>query len=168
MAESQKKSKGGRKPKYDYKSEEFLSLVESYAKKGFTDKEIACAIGIAPQFFSEKKSEIPELSDVLSRARSAINALVRAKFLAMALGGIKTKSVTRRRLKDKDGNLLDETEECVVETELAPSLSAQATWLCHHDPDWRRVQRGEEPEEEDDIHSDKGIDIEKWIKDNEE
>ena len=98
MAESQKKSKG-RKPKYDYKGEEFLSLVESYAKKGFTDKEIACAIGITPQKFSEKKSELSELSDVLSRARSAINALVRAKFLAMALGGIKTKSVTRRRLK---------------------------------------------------------------------
>lgn len=58
MAESQKKSKGGRKPKYDYRSEEFLSLVESYAKKGFTDKEIACAIGLTPQFFSEKKSEI--------------------------------------------------------------------------------------------------------------
>lgn len=72
MAESQKKSKGGRKPKYDYKSEEFLSLVESYAKKGFTDKEIACAIGIAPQKFSEKKSELSELSEVLSRARSAI------------------------------------------------------------------------------------------------
>ncbi|MBD5240658.1 MAG: hypothetical protein HDS59_01045 [Barnesiella sp.] len=41
MAEGQKKSKGGRKPKYDYKSEEFLSLVESYAKKGLTDKKIA-------------------------------------------------------------------------------------------------------------------------------
>lgn len=54
MAESQKKSKGGRKPKYDYRSEEFLSLVESYAKKGLTDKEIACAIGLTPQFFSEK------------------------------------------------------------------------------------------------------------------
>lgn len=39
MAESQKKSKSGRKPKYDYQSEEFLSLVESYAKKGFTDKK---------------------------------------------------------------------------------------------------------------------------------
>ena len=89
MAESQKKSKGGRKPKYDYKSEEFLSLVESYAKKGFTDKEIAAALGIGPQLFSKKKSEINELSDVLSRARNAINALVRAKFLAMALGGIK-------------------------------------------------------------------------------
>lgn len=165
MAESQKKSKG-RKPKYDYKGEEFLSLVESYAKKGFTDKEIACALGITPQTFSEKKSEIKELSDVLSRARSAINALVRAKFLAMALGGIKTKSVTRRRLKDKDGNLLDETEECVVETELAPSLSAQATWQCHHDPDWRRVQRGEEPEV--DNTTDGSISIDKWINDNTE
>lgn len=39
MEESQKKSKSGRKPKYDYQSKEFLSLVESYAKKGFTDKE---------------------------------------------------------------------------------------------------------------------------------
>lgn len=166
MAESQKKSKGGRKPKYDYRSEEFLSLVESYAKKGFTDKEIACAIGLTPQFFSEKKSEIIELSDALSRARSAINALVRAKFLAMALGGIKTKSVTRRRLKDKDGNLLDETEECVVESELAPNLSAQATWLRHYDTEWRKVQRGEDSEE--DTAEDGSISIDKWIKDNTE
>lgn len=164
MAESQKKSKG--KPKYNYKSEEFLSLVESYAKKGFTDKEIACAIGLNPTYFCEKKSEVPELSEVLSRARSAINALVRAKFLAMALGGIKTKSVTRRRLKDKDGNLLDDTEECIVESELAPNLSAQATWLRHYDEEWRRVQRGEDPEE--DGQDEGSISIDKWIKDNTE
>ena len=164
MPESQKKSRGGRKPKYDYKSEEFLSRVESYAKKGLTDKEIACALEISPQKFSEKKGELSELSDVLSRARCAVTGLVRAKFLAMALGGIKTKSVTRRRLKDKDGNLLDETEECVVESELAPNLSAQATWLRHYDPDWRRVQRGEEPEE--DSAESGSISIDKWINDN--
>ena len=34
-----RKGKGGRKPKFDYTSEDFLSLVESYAKKGFTDIE---------------------------------------------------------------------------------------------------------------------------------
>lgn len=163
MSEGQNKSTAGRKPKYDYKSEEFLSLVESYAKKGMTDKEIACALGIAPQTFSGKKAEFSELSEVLSRARCAITGLVRAKFLAMALGGIKTRSTTRRRLKDKDGNLLDETEECVVESELAPNLSAQATWLRHYDPEWRRVQRGEEPIEETDNGS---VSIDKWIKDN--
>ena len=166
MAESQKKSKGGRKPKYDYRSEEFLTLVESYAKKGSTDKEIACATGLNPTYFCEKKSEVPELSEVLSRARNAINSLVRAKFLAMALGGIKTKSVTRRRLKDKDGNLLDETEECVVESELAPNLSAQSTWLRHYDSDWRKVSRGEDPEEES--TEDGSISIDKWINDNTE
>lgn len=33
-SESQnKKGKGGRKPKFDYTSEDFLSLVESYAKR---------------------------------------------------------------------------------------------------------------------------------------
>lgn len=62
MAESQKKSKGGRKPKYDYKSEEFLSLVESYAKKGFTDKEIACAIGITPHFSARRNQKYPKFS----------------------------------------------------------------------------------------------------------
>lgn len=166
MAESQKKSKGGRKPKYDYRSEEFLSLVESYAKKGFTDKEIAYALELTPETFCKVKGELIQLSQVLSRARGAINALVRAKFLAMALGGIKTKSVTRRRLKDKDGNLLDETEECVVESELAPNLSAQATWLRHYDTDWRRVQRGEDPEE--DSTTDGSISIDKWINNNTE
>ena len=90
-SESQnRKGKGGRKPKFDYTSEDFLSLVESYAKKGFTDKEIAHAIGLSPQKFSEKKSTYSELSDVLSRARCTINSLVRAKFLAMALGCIIT------------------------------------------------------------------------------
>ena len=86
-SESQnKKGKGGRKPKFDYTSEDFLLIVKSYAKKGFTDKEIAHAVGILPQTFCEKKSRYPELSEVLSRARCALNSLVRAKFLAMALG----------------------------------------------------------------------------------
>ena len=49
-------SRGGRKPKFDYISEDFLSLVESYAKKGFTDKEIAFAVGLAPQTFCEEES----------------------------------------------------------------------------------------------------------------
>lgn len=164
MSESQNRSTAGRKPKYDYKSEEFLSLVESYAKKGFTDKEIACALGITPQFFCEKKNEFSELSECLQRARASVTAVVRAKFLAMGLGGIKTKSTTRRRLKDKEGNVIDEWEEHVVESELAPNLSALATWLQHYDPEWRRVQRGEEPEEESD--SDGSISIDKWIKSN--
>ena len=68
-SESQnRKGKGGRKPKFDYTSVDFLSLVESYAKKGFTDKEIAFALDIAPETFCIKKNEYPKLSQVLGQA----------------------------------------------------------------------------------------------------
>ena len=122
-SESQKSKHTGRKPKFDYKSEDFLSQVETYAKKGFTDKEIAFALGLCPQTFCEKKSEHSELSEVLARGRATVTAAVRAKFLAMALGGIKTKSTVVRKLKDQEGNLTGEEELQVSESELAPNLS---------------------------------------------
>lgn len=161
----QKKHPGGRKPKFDYRSEEFLSQVETYAKKGFTDKEIAFALGLCPQTFSEKKSEHCELSEVLARGRATITAAVRAKFLAMALGGIKTKSTVVRKLKDQDGNLTGEEELQVSESELAPNLQAMSVWLYHHDEEWRKVERRQD--EESDLHRENGIDIDKWMEENE-
>ena len=164
-SESQKtKGRGGRKPKFDYTSEEFLSSVESYAKKGFTDKEIAFALDIAPQTFCEKKNDYPELCEVLARGRATITAAVRAKFLAMAVGGIKTKSVTKRKLKDINGDYTNEEEIQTIESELAPSLQAMSVWLYHHDEEWRKIERNQD--EDDDIPTDpkKGVDINSWIK----
>lgn len=169
MKKSESKDTGkrvGRKPKFDYTSEEFLSTIETYAKKGFTDKEIAFAIGINPTYFCEIKSEHAELSEVLTRGRATITAAVRAKFLAMAVGGIKTKSVTRRKMKDIDGDYTDEEEIQTTESELAPSLQAMSVWLYHYDEDWRKVERKQD-EDANDIPTDieKGIDIDSWIKD---
>ena len=160
-----KKFNRGRKPKFDYTGEEFLSQVEMYAKKGFTDKEIAFAIGQGQQTFCEKKSQYRELSEVLARGRATITAAVRAKFLAMALGGIKTKSTVVRKLKDQDGNLTGEEELQVSESELAPNLQAMSVWLYHHDEEWRKIERRQD--EENDLHRENGIDIDKWMEENE-
>lgn len=164
-SESQKSKHTGRKPKFDYKSEEVLSQVETYAKKGFTDREIAFALGLAPQTFCEKKNEHSELCEVLARGRATITAAVRAKFLAVALGGIKTKSTVVRKLKDQDGNLTGEEELQVSESELAPNLQAMSVWLYHHDDEWRKVERRQD--EDADIPKDinHGISIDSWIKD---
>lgn len=164
-SESQKSKHTGRKPKFDYKSGEFLSQVETYAKKGFTDREIAFALGLAPQTFCEKKNEHSELCEVLARGRATITAAVRAKFLAVALGGIKTKSTVVRKLKDQDGNLTGEEELQVSESELAPNLQAMSVWLYHHDDEWRKVERRQD--EDADIPKDinHGISIDSWIKD---
>lgn len=166
-SESKDTSKrAGRKPKFDYTSEDFLSTVETYAKKGFTDKEIAFALGMNPTYFCEIKSSTSELSEVLTRGRATVTATVRAKFLAMALGGIKTKSVTVRKLKDKDGNLTGDEEVQSIESELAPNLQAQSVWLYHYDEDWKKTERKQD-EDASDIPTDieKGIDIDSWIKD---
>lgn len=168
MRKSESKDTGkraGRKPKFDYTSEDFLSAIETYAKKGFTDKEIAFAMGMNPTYFCEMKSEHPELSEVLTRGRATITAAVRAKFLAMALGGIKTKNTTVRKLRDKEGNLTGEEEVQVIEGELAPSLQAQSVWLYHYDEEWRNVERKQDDEEDIPTDIDHGISIDSWIKD---
>lgn len=178
-SESQnEKSSPGRKPKFDYTSEDFLSVVEKCAQKGFTDKEIAYSLGLSPQTFCEKKSEYPELNEVLARGRVTITAAVRAKYLAMAMGGIKVKSETRRFVQERC-HCMGEDEKCpdcggtgwvtltdksiVQETisELAPNLQAQSVILYHYDPDWKNVER----KQEDDENNEVDIDESKWITD---
>ena len=139
--------------------------METYAKKGFTDKEIAFALGLNPTYFYEMKAKYSEITDVLARGRATITAAVRAKFLAMALGGIKTKSTIVRKLKDQDGNLTGEEELQVSESELAPNLQAMSVWLYHHDEEWRMVERRQD--EETDLRRENGIDIDKWMEENE-
>lgn len=127
-----------RKQKYNYKSKEFLDQIESLAKKGLTDKEIAFSMGLNPTYFSEKKEAVSELSEALTRARAQINAIVRQKYLSIGLGGIKTKTVTRKKIEIEDGALLDGDVIQETETELPPNPSVLAQWLFNHDEEWRK------------------------------
>ena len=70
-----------------------------------------------------------------------------------------------RKLKDQDGNLTGEEELQVSESELAPNLQAMSVWLYHHDEEWRKVERRQD--EESDLHRENGIDIDKWMEENE-
>ena len=125
------------KPKYEYTSKEFLVEVEKSALKGFTDKEIALSLGLAPTTFCEKKKQVSELSEVLSCARATINSAIRAKFIVLAMGGAKTTTVTTSGIRTADGELTDSQMVHTVESELPPNLNAISTWLFHHDKEWR-------------------------------
>lgn len=130
-----------RKQKYNYKSKEFLDQIESLAKKGLTDKEIAFSMGLNPTYFSEKKEAVPELSEALTRARAQINAIVRQKYLSIGLGGIKTKTVTRKKIEIESGEgkeLLDGDVIQETETELPPNPGVLSQWLFNHDEEWRK------------------------------
>lgn len=131
----------------------------------------------------QNKERSERISQVLARARQKINSIVRGAFLKSALGGKKIKNVTRMYAqvkcacggKDMDceacfgtGKVISK-EKAVIsedEIELAPNHQALATWLYHHDEEWRRIQRG--GESSDDIPTDieEGISIDSWIKAN--
>lgn len=167
-------------PKHDYDSPDFLKLIESLAMNGYNDAEIASELELAREVFGRMKggnydgwteeenarrSEL--ICHVLLRGRTKVTALVRGAFLRTALGRVKTKqkNVTRRRLR-VDGQYTDDEEIQTTEgeTEHAPNLQALSTWLYHHDPDWRKVERKQD-EDASNIPTDisHGIDIDKWI-----
>lgn len=176
-------SKAGRPSKFNYDSDEFYDEIFALAMQGATNAEIA--FGLEDRFghslddkaflamihgryqpWSEEENQRrgSRLRAVLARARQKINMIVRGRYLKTALGGIKTKnrSTTYRRLR-VDGHLTDDEEIQTTESEIEypPNMQALSTWLYHHDPDWRKVQRGEDVDEENQV--DVGIDIGQWI-----
>lgn len=169
------------KPKHDYDSPDFYKLIEQLAMNGYTDEEIANELDLAADVFGamkngnyqgwndeENKVRGSQIYRVLAHGRTKINALVRAAYLKSAFGGkkIKSKNTTHRKLKI-DG-VYTEDEEIMTtegETELPPNIQALTTWLYHHDPEWRKVERNQD-EDASDIPSDidHGIDIDSWIR----
>lgn len=129
------------KDRWEYESEEFSNAMENYAMKGLTDKEIAIEISINPTYFLELKSKYDTISEALARGRAKINSAVRQKYLAVALGGLKRKSVTKKLASGLESpKYIDEQGMVVLETieDLPPNPQALATWLFNHDEEWRK------------------------------
>lgn len=169
--------------KHDYDSEEFYQDIFGFAMQGFNDAEIADALDLDPDTFNMMKGKrydkwSPEenirrserIVRVLARGRRKVNAIVRGRYLKAALGGIKTKNVStvKRPLYDRETGAKIEDQIVQIsesEFESPPNIQALSTWLYHHDPEWRKVQRGMDVDTADvpqDV--DHGIDIDAWIR----
>ena len=170
---------GGRPPKHDYDDDEFYDQVFYFAFNGANNSEIACMLNLNPDVFgcmlngnynkwSEEQNERrgKRLARVLASAREKINMAVRGKYLQAALGGIKVKSKTMRYIRGEEDTTMEVVQE--TETELAPNMQALSTWLYHHDPEFRKVQRGAEPTESVAANAnnlEQGVNIAAWIED---
>jgi len=171
------------KAKHNYDGDEFYDNIAAYAMQGFTDAEIADALELDPDVFGsmkngnynkwnkkQNKARSARIDRVLAHGRTKINAIVRSSYLKAALGGkkLKNKSVTKRHLRNAEGMLTDDEEVQTTEAEVEqPSnIQALATWMYHHDEEWRKVERKQDseakvPSPEEIEH---GIDIDSWIK----
>jgi len=170
---------GGRPPKHDYDGDDFFDQVFYLAFNGAINSEIAVSMNLTPDVFNkmvngnyqpwseeENARRSARLSRVLANAREKINQMVRGRYLKAALGGIRVKSRTIRYIKGEEEQTMEVVQE--TETELAPNMQALTTWMYHHDPEYRKVQRGFEPSDSQTANADnieQGVNIAAWIED---
>ena len=155
--------------KFDYDSDDFYDEILALAIQGLTDAEIADALedkfgqSLDPEVFNTMKNgnyvhwseeenarRSERLKKVLARGRRKTTSAVRGAYLKAALGGkkVKSKTVVTRKLR-VDGVYTDDVEiqTSETETEMPYNMQALATWLYHHDPEWRKRSMKKDVEE---------------------
>lgn len=80
-------SKGGRIGKYhEWISEDGLLMIESWARDGLTDEQIASNIGIAPGTLYEWMKKFPEIREAIKKGKRPVDIEVENALLKRALG----------------------------------------------------------------------------------
>lgn len=119
-----------RPSKYESHVKPKLNLVESWARDGLIDEQIAHNLGIGVATLYEYKNKYPEFSEALKNGKDDIDVMVENALLKRALGytydevtlesGVETKRVVK---------------------EVQPDTTAQIFWLKNRRPQaWRDKQ----------------------------
>jgi len=152
------------KVKFDLTDKQNLLRIEGWARDGLDDKQIAKNIGYNATYFSEKKSEIPELSEAIKKGRAPLDIIVESTLYRRAIGTTITVQQAfkcKRVWFDESGNKCEEEEIKTVELkqEVPPDTASMIFWLKNRKPEqWNR-----QPDKLDvDIKG--SIAIDQWIR----
>lgn len=106
-------------------------MLESLARSGLIDKQIAEYIGISVQTLNVWKKQYPSFSESLKRGKDVVDAQVENALLKRALG-YEYEEVSE---KYENGIL---TEKKVVKKHVVPDTTAQIYWMKNRKPSiWR-------------------------------
>ena len=126
------------KGKYEqWLTEEGLLQLESWARDGLTDEQIAANMGIGYSTLQTWKSKYQDIQDTLKRGKDVIDIQVENALLKRALGYRYTEVTRGKVFNPKTGEYeLTLTKE--VTKEVAPDTTAQIFWLKNRRPEqWR-------------------------------
>jgi len=137
------------KGKYQYwLTPEGLLKLESWARDGLTDEQIAANMGITRATLYDWKNKYPDISDTLKRGKEVVDIQVENALLKRALGydyEEETKEMTDatnefgEALYNAMGNRITTLSTVKsVKKQVAPDTTAQIFWLKNRRPDkWR-------------------------------
>ena len=131
------------KGKYqEWLTEEGLLQLESWARDGLTDEQIASNMGIGYSTLQTWKSKYQDIQDTLKRGKEVVDIQVENALLKRALG-YSYDEVTRERVLDYDqstGQVVGSHMEIIktVKKEVQGDTTAQIFWLKNRRPEqWR-------------------------------
>lgn len=131
------------KGKYqEWLTEEGLLQLESWARDGLTNEQIASNMGITRETLNQWKNKYPDISDTLKRGKEVVDIQVENALLKRALG-YSYDEVTRERVLDYDpstGQVVGSHMEITktVKKEVQGDTTAQIFWLKNRRPEqWR-------------------------------
>ena len=126
------------KGKYqEWLTEEGLLQLESWARDGLTDEQIAANIGISRKTLYEWKSKYSDICDTLKRGKEVVDIQVENALLKRALG-YTYKEVTREKIFNPETGQYELMPTKEVTKEVVPDTTAQIFWLKNRRPEqWR-------------------------------
>ena len=126
----------------EWLTEEGLLQLESWARDGLTDEQIASNMGIGYSTLQTWKSKYQDIQDTLKRGKEVVDIQVENALLKRALG-YSYDEVTRERVIDYDqstGQVVGSHMEITktVKKEVQGDTTAQIFWLKNRRPEqWR-------------------------------
>lgn len=121
----------------DWLTDEGLLQLESWARNGLTDEQIASNIGIRRETLYDWKKRFPNISNALKRGKAVVDIQVENALLKRALG-YSYKEVTKERVLDPETGLAGMMITKEVTKEVVPDTTAQIFWLKNRKPEeWR-------------------------------
>ena len=134
------KSNRGRKKKYDPNT--FPLLVESYARKGMFDKDIATLLDISVNTFCIYINDYPEFREARKRGQKPVNIQVENALLKRALGFEYEEKTTEVEI-GSDGQPKPAKIKTVKKI-IVGDVGAMAFWLKNRDSDnWKEKKEVE-------------------------
>ena len=126
------------KGKYqEWLTEEGLLQLESWARDGLTDEQIAHNMGICVATLYNWKSKYLEILESLKRGKDVIDIQVENALLKRALG-YSYKEVTREKMFNPETDQYELMPTKEVTKEVVPDTTAQIFWLKNRRPEqWR-------------------------------
>ena len=123
------------KPKYEkWLEEDNLLLLESWARDGLTDEQIAHNMGISTAtLYNYKKSHL-EILNALKKGKEVVDYEVENALLQRALGY----EYEEIKIEKEHGEI---TKKVTIKKRMPPDTTAQIFWLKNRKPDkWREKQ----------------------------